>query len=317
MIDGIKLIARIKDFDAWKNMTRISFPNLTDLDTGEVIGRKLKCNQNIITYNHYGKFETYNLIVKETDFYENGRFLKKTFILFVKGSLHKNFYQGVNYERLNWYDLQSEIDKLTGNLCLQPEQLKIQNVEVGLNVITPFPVTDYINGSVLFHSTKPFENYDPDGTGLILGRLATHTQHSVKCYDKGVQNSLNYELMRFEDRCIKMQYIAKYGIKTLKDLTDYTKVSKLVELILSAWDNVLVYEPDIDLDKGGLSIQQKELLEIGQYRDFWVKLHKEDSRKFHRQRTMLRKLMATNSPVNTQSLIRDLIKEEWAVLIGR
>jgi len=317
VIDGIKIWALLFDFQNWKARTGIAFTLPMDEDAGVFIGRKHKNNPNIITYTHTGSFETYKLTVKETVYYKDGARVKQTYNLLIEGSLHKNYYGGSNYRRFTFYHLQAEIKKLCSGIHLQPGQCKIQNLEIGVNVKTTFPVKEYIDASLLLHSTKPFVEYDPDDTGFILGRLAKHAQHSVKCYDKGMQNKLNYELMRIEDRCIKMQYLSKFGIKTLQDLTNYNKVAPMGNLLLSVWDDVLVQEPDIDIEKLDVTAKQKKLLNDGQYRDFWTGLLKKDRKRFDKQRPKFRGLMAANSSMNTYRLIRGLIKDEWATLIKK
>lgn len=319
MIDGIKIVARLDNYEVWRKETDISFTVATDHETGEIRGHSSKKSPDRFTYIHSGKFETYNLTVKETDTFKGSRQSGKSYVLLIEGSLHKNFFGGKNYERFYYNDLREELYKLRSKLCLRLDDCFIQNIEFGVNIEVPFGVEEYINRSVLLHCTQRFNEYKPDRNGFVLGRHARHSQHEVKCYDKGGQNSLNYPLMRFEERVTRMQYLIRKGcqIRTLKDFTDFKKVSALGELLLRAWDNVLIFEPGIKEDKNLFTPAQMKLIRDGQYRDYWMNLLKNDRKKFNRKRETFRKLMVKHSQVNTNSIIRKLIHEEWELLMSR
>lgn len=317
MIDGIKILVRNIDFLKWKALTGISFTLDTDCDTGVVWGRINKNDPNTTTYFHKGKFETYKLTVKETQTIKHGVLVRRTYHLFIEGSLHRNFFHGKNYDRFFFDDLQVELNKFRKKLFLKLKECYIQNIEAGVNVRVPFLVKFFIDNCLLLHSTKAFENYDPDKTGYILGKRAIHTQHSVKSYDKGGQYSLDYHLMRFEDKITKMQYLKthKQKIRTLEDLTDINKVSALGKLLLKVWDDVLIYEPDVKEDGNSFTPTQKQLIHDGLHRDYWIYLLKDSQKKFNKKREMFRGLMAKHSQLNTHSLIKILIQQEWELLI--
>lgn len=318
MIDGIKILVRNIDYPKWQALTGISFSVDTDINTGDMRGRKFKNVPNTITYTHKGQFQTYKLKVLETQTTKRGVLIRRTYHLIIEGSLHKNFFNGKNYDRFYFDDLQIELDKFRKKLYLQLKKCLIQNIEAGVNIGVPFHVKTFLDNSLLLHSTTAFENYDPDKTGYILGRWASHTQHSVKCYDKGVQYSLAYPLMRFEVRVTKMQYLNKthkHDIRTLEDLTDIKKVSALGDLLLKVWDDVLVYEPDVKEDSFPFTPTQKQIIHDGLYRDYWTNLLRDDRKRFNKKRDMFKNLMATHSQLNTYSLIKKLIKKEWDTLI--
>jgi len=314
MIDGIKIFAKIHDFEVWKQKTGIDLSTPIGLDTGELKGRKKTAISNITTYHHWGVYETYKLKVKQTDTYSKSGALHTKYNLLIEGSLHKNFYGGHNYKRFTFNDMQTEINKLCKGLFLNPKECKIQNLEIGVNVVPPFVVEEFLENSLLLHSVKAFENYDPDKNQFILGKLVRHSQHSVKCYNKGAQYGLEYPLMRFEDRCTKMQYLSKFRIKTINDLTDYSKVYKLGELLTTVWKDVLINETDVESTFPSLTLNQSNLVRDGQYRDYWTKLHKSNRMLFNKHRTKFRELMVRHSKMGYYSQVEKLIQEEWREL---
>jgi len=314
MVDGVKIFAKLKDFIAFKDKTGIQFSVPANVATGELIGRRHKSNRNNYTYTHKGKFEHYRLTVLETHNHKNSN-NSVSYNLFIEGSLHKNYFGGKNYQRFNFHLLQNEINHLCDRLDLDPHQCIIQNLEIGVNVNTPFDPKSFISNNLLLHSTVPFEDYLPGENRLIIGRFARHAQHSVKCYNKGLQYGLRYPLLRFEERCIKMQYLSKYKIRTLADLSDYEKVKAISQIVINAWDKVLVCDTGIAPKDLNLPQKDRELLIGGCYRDYWVRLHKNNRQLFSKQRTRFKRLTSVYGKATMHSLIRKLIVDELALLL--
>ncbi|PQJ09380.1 hypothetical protein CJD36_019220 [Flavipsychrobacter stenotrophus] len=312
MIDGFKAIAEITDFEEWKKRTGLTFYVGTDDDTGELKNTSSRVGEVVNTYEC--KFEEYTLTVKQTNYFNGGILGAKSCLLFVKGSFHKNYFNGVNFQQFPNSALSYEVYHLSDVLCLSPSDLKLQNIEVGVNVPLSFGVSNYIANSVLLHRTVPFIEYKPDTTGLILGRYAPHTQHSIKCYDKGLQNKLDRQLMRFEVRYTKMQPMAIFGIATFADLLNKRKVAALGKVLTKAWDNILISEPGVNLDTIGITDIQRELLLMGKYRDYWQQLHQARPKYFNKQRTKFRDQSTICGGQDTQGEIRNLILSEWGEL---
>lgn len=315
MIDGFRAIATIPEFDTWRQSTGVNFNTQVDIDTGDVeVWRDWK-DKNISTVTYTGKFERYLLAVKQVDTYIHGSLESRHFTLLIKGSFHKNYYHGRNYKRFHHVDLQAEVMHLCDALQLLPQDIRLQNVEVGVNLLLPYNVNWFINTAVLMHKTVAYTDYRPDRTGRILGRYAEHAQYSIKCYDKGAQNLLDYQLMRFEVRITKMQIVSVYGIETVADLMNNNKVTTLLKLLTDAWDNTLIHEPNIDIASIVLTDIQKELMQGGRHRDYWLLLHRDRGQYFNKQRTKFRELSARYSNSHTHQMVRKLILSEWAELV--
>jgi len=302
MIDGFKAIAVIADYEEWKNRTGLTFYVRTDDATGALKDSSPRPGEVVST--HECEFDEYTLVVKQVNCFSDGMLGAKSCLLFVKGSFHKSYFNGLNYQRFPHTALQSEVHRLSDVLRMAPVDLKLQNIEVGVNLPVPFNVSNYINNSLLLHRTTAFIDYEPDRTGRVLGRYAPHTQQSIKCYNKGLQNQLAQELMRFEVRYIKMQPMANFGIATLADLTDSKRVAPLSKVLTGAWNNVLIYEPGINHDAPGITKVQRELLMLGKHRDYWKQLHEERPTYFNKQRTKFRSLsISTTVMLDIQQMI--------------
>ncbi|MEO6232886.1 MAG: hypothetical protein ABJB11_19710 [Ferruginibacter sp.] len=310
MLDGITIKYRIEDFEAWKKLTNLSFTNTVITDTGEISTKK-RYDETITT--HRAKWETFDLIVKEVFNFITG---KKVFHLTIKGSLHKNHYGGKNYLPFTWQQLQQQINQICKTLQINPTVAQISTLEVGVNIVTPFEVTPFIMEKIINYKGDPFNRYEKDGNGFCLGIYCTLTQYVIKVYDKGLQNQLPQNLMRFEKRFLRMQVLNKMGIKFLSDLLNEDKIKKLLPMLLEAWQNVLIYDIE-DLQKLTKTYNFKgneiDLLTSGQNPKYWECLKKENKRQFNYQREKFKRLVAKNG-ANWQQLVNGLIQIEWKEL---
>lgn len=303
MYDGINFQYPIADFQQWKERIAktVKFTVPVYEETGEQKGRSYATHTS---YTHRAQFENYYLSVLETH-KANG----VSYLLKIDGSLHKNHFGGKNYQRFSYPLLIEEINRLCAALHLNPAQCEIKNLEFGVNI--PFlssPIA-YIDESVLLHKTEEFIRYEKKD-GICLGRYAKHAQYSVKVYDKGLQNNLPEPLLRIELRFVKMQPLNKIGIATIADIAKIEHAPTLLKLLCRAWIEVLVNEPEINIDTLNLTATERKLITMGRYRDHWKNLATNEPEKFKYQRRQYRALMSKYGS-NTQSLVLELIKTEW------
>ena len=310
MIDGITIKYKIADFEAWKGFINIPFTNNVNTDTGEISAKK-RYDEIIIT--HRAKWETFDLIVKEV---LNTTTEKRVFHLTIKGSLHKNFYRGKNYLPFSWQQLQQQVNHICKTLFINATDAQISTLEVGVNIVPPFVVTPFIMQNIINYKGDMFNRYKADANGFCLGIYCTLTQYVIKVYDKGLQNQLPQNLMRFEKRFLRMQVLNKMGIKFLADLLNEDKVINLLPMLLEAWQNVLIFDIE-NLQKLAKTYNLKEneidLLTTGQNPKYWERLKKENKRQFNYQREKFKKLVAKNGN-NWQQLVKGLIQNEWQEL---
>jgi hypothetical protein len=109
LIDGVKIYCRISDFETWKKAANVNLTISIDNETGAV-KEKIRYYpggvQKTVTYK--GSFETYHFIIKQTTNTVNGKEIV-THLLIINGSLHKNHFNGTNYLRFTWNDLQTQV----------------------------------------------------------------------------------------------------------------------------------------------------------------------------------------------------------------
>lgn len=310
MIDGIKINIELSDFDLWKESTKIEFCQSV-LDTGEIKSKVRNVNgYSQRTFTHRGEYQTYRLTVKEIERLSLAGNQFKNYYLTLEGSLHKNYYTGENYSSFTWDNIQDEISNIENRLTVNPDFAEIVNIEFGVNIPVPFNVFPFLRKNLISHKGKPFNSYKPDRAGFVLGYVCEHSQYSVKIYDKGKQFNLPYPLMRFELRYTKMQPLKDYGINVLTDLKDFNKVKNLINLLSNAWENVLIYDNDINLKSDNISKDERDLLRAGQSPKYWEAVKDSGTRKFNYQRDKFRKLVSKYG-TNLHESISVLIKNTW------
>ena len=304
MIDGITIQYSIDNFEIWSERTQIQFHTATNTATGEI--RTKKREDQIVTTRN-GKWETFELEVKEVCYIETG--IKK-YYLRIKGSLHKNYFNGKNFLPFKWADLQTQIHHISKTLLIEPNKARISTIEVGVNIVSPFEVKPFLKENVINYKGKEFKTYKADRNGLELGLFCDLSQYKVKLYDKGLQNNLPINLMRFEKRFLKMQIPKNKGVLYLSDLLDIQKVKKLKPLIVRAWENVLIY--DIENSKGLKKTlgSDYDLLLNGRNPKYWGSIKGVNRDRYNYQRGKFKEIVIKYGG-NYHSIVLDLIKKEW------
>ncbi len=283
MIDGIKIYYQINDFEAWRKAANIELFTPTDLETGATKGKTRTINggtqQTII---HRGNFETYQLTIKETTKCQVNGCRSVSLFLIIDGSLHKNYFNGANYLPFTWDYLQTELNKLETGLQLSGIA-DLVNLEIGVNIPLPFPVFHFLKNNLISYKGNQFNRYNPDKNGICLGYVCPLSQYSVKVYDKGKQYDLPGNLMRFELRYLKMQTLKERGIKNLTDIKDFNKANGLLNLLLTAWDNTVLFDSSIDLKNPNIKNKDRELLKEGRRPGYWEHLKETNNRQYNYQ----------------------------------
>jgi len=306
MYDGIKLNYLIQDYVKWIDAVNIPFTVYVNVDSAEISTKKR--DYTITTY-YRAVWETYKLTVSEVFYIGTS---KTAYYLTIEGSLHKNHYAGKNYLHFIHDEVKEQINHLCKNLCINPLQVKIWKLEIGVNIVTPFIVMQFLRQTIISYSTNPFNRYPKDKNGFSLGIFCELTQYVVKIYDKGLQNELSQNLMRIEKRFTDMQKLKKVGIKYLSDLLDKEKTFQLLPILLKMWDSVLIYdiEPIEFKTKGRFKKDEINLLTKGQDHKYWERLLKENKNNHNNQRKKFKNLVKKYGN-NWQQSVKELIKNEW------
>lgn len=316
MYDGIAIETEINDFPAWRSRMPFEIHTPINTDTGQIKARERADNSingkflqfSYQTITHTAKFETYDIVIREV---HRGNNTPK-YYLHITGSLHKNSHNGANFERFSLTDAANEINKLCGVLQIDKRGARVVNLEFGVNIRVDFAPHTFLQDHLIIYKSTPFNQYAPDKRNRRLGYECILAQYRVKCYDKGLQFDLEYNLMRFELRFKKMQKLNQCGIHFLSDLTNPEIIKNLRELLLGAWRDVLLFEP-METQGATLTQTQRDLIRAGSNPNYWAGLHRAEKRKFYHYRAVLRDLLEKYGN-GTHLRILSEIAHEWDAL---
>jgi hypothetical protein len=303
MIDGITINTSIANKEEWSILTGVDLSAPTYISTGEI---KVKKRGNVTVAEYRGKWEGFFIEVREV---KRGIWIK--YYLNIRGSFHKNHFKGENWQPFNFSYLQYQIRHICTSLFIEPESARISGLEFGVNITTPFTVKSFLDNNVVDYKGNIFKNYERDKNGLELGLHCKLSQYQIKLYDKGKQNNLDSNLMRFEKKCKKMQVLKKHGIVNLSDLLDKAKVYSLIAILLRAWKDVLIYDiEDTDLLSYKISEENRRFLSDGRNYKYW-EIIKKANRNNHNYKRKKYKELVKRFGLNYHSLIYKNLGETW------
>jgi len=244
LIDFIKIHVLGINISELQNNSELNFCGEVNPNTGEMRAKK-KNGKNAIPF--------LNAFYRDLEFtiYESGS-------AYISGSLHKYWNNGRNNGRHNYnnFDLNALYDVLNDiqqRFNISPEQMKINQLEIGVNFIPPYPTQEILKYCYL-HSTTPFVWKHNSDEGKYI--QAEHSQYIVKIYDKARHyrgkgfKVPEPEIMRFEIKYKKLEKIGR-GIKTIYDLLQHGIENFIPELV-SEWRKVLLYDFTINRNSKSL-----------------------------------------------------------------
>jgi hypothetical protein len=200
-------------------------------------------------------------------------------------------------------------------LHLNPSNCLIHHIEFGLNINPVHSTTDILNSIILCKSID-YDKKDFKRTGYQ--KTFEFSQYKIKIYDKGKQYDLNTDLLRFEVKVQRMQYLHSKGIKinTLQDLTTSVFYTDLLKVIISNIDNILFYDYRIEqlkiLNKNDLLIMAK-----GANPQHWIKLKNLVSgNTFYKKVNEFKTLVSKYAPTDLKTELKNIVSNKWNNLLN-
>jgi hypothetical protein len=229
---------------------------------------------------------------------------KELHILRLSGSIHVS-QQGNNIEDFTFTDVSRYLHEVVqSKLKILLSKAKLCGLEVGVNLLVHVPL-NAIFDNVLSYKGHSFIRETPASRG---GRFPQPHQFYLKLYRKSEQ------VLRFEVHYSKMAALAKYGIKTVLDLTDPDKVYMLKEELLSKWKEVILYDYAIEYNSNLLDDDRRFIDQVRQI-NYWSELYKSN---LSRQARLLKKrrlqTLSTRYGINLHECISEMIFEKWEYL---
>lgn len=187
----------------------------------------------------------------------------------VLGSWHKLHHDGKNHEPFTYAQFTQSVDKFCALFGLRPSELRVLQMEYGLNFEPPISAKALIRSFVCNSRGITFAGMRSN-QGKSLGIVCTLTEYSTKIYDKGDQYALPYELVRFEQKVTCGKYIRRKGIVNLSDLLRPEVWQQLSTELVEVQQALIMREPSMQM--GALTNKRQLFIANAANATFWFQL---------------------------------------------
>jgi hypothetical protein len=285
LIDFVKIKVKVPDINNLRALSFLEWEQLTKERTGEIKEYRTQFNglTIVIINNQY---------------------------TYISGSLHKywnitNDQGEQNYNDFTFLSLAWTIQDISARFNLNPENCKIENIETGVNIISPIPVNEVLR-SIINHKGNPFTQ---EYSETKYFRECGYQRYFVKVYNKGLQYEQPENILRFELKYVKMNDLKPYVITTLADLTDQAKIKRLSELLQANFNELLFY--DSTIQENDLTSLERTILTRGQIPSYWIDLKNSNPENYYKKRNRFRELVNLYGKQKIQETIGNLITQKW------
>lgn len=242
---------------------------------------KLLANPILKNYWHTDVMTNDGEVRKDEAEYLGLKFTVKNGNTQIKGSIHKYRNNGKhNYDDFSCKDAIEVIKGLCNDFEIDPYRTEVNNLEVGVNVILPFPVKLVLDNLVTYKGDI-FKEEVEEGKKYYQCKKA---QFYIKIYDKSLQYNLPDNVLRFEIKVIRKQYFERYKIPIywLSDLMKPDIYPQLAEVLTATFKDILFN--DNRIDKNDLNATERVVYADGSNPNTWKGKSKTEREKKERQR---------------------------------
>lgn len=221
MVDFIKLnVSGLSESELLKNPL-LEWKQKINLNTGEMI------------YPIKGKY--FNLDIKLNPTRKE-----------ISGSIHKlrneiKTSQNQNYDDFAYIDICEIIHHIQNVFRLDLKKTTIENLEIGLNIITnQFPEIILNKKIIVWKDKTPSRDNEYRGRGKYLE--FEKSQLYFKIYDKAKQYDIPENILRIECKIIRNEFLKKYGINTLQDLLHKDSLRALQAFLFESFTSCIIVD---------------------------------------------------------------------------
>jgi hypothetical protein len=228
----------------------------------------------------------------------------------LQGSVHKYRNAGRhNYDDFRAVDVAEVVRQLSERFEIDTAQTLLNNVEFGVNVVLPFGVNVVLDNLIVYKG-EPFMKVVEDGMSYYQCKK---THFIIKIYDKGKQYNLPDNVLRFEIKVMRMQYLETKGI-TLRYLSDLLKMDiyePLGNILTEVFEGILF--GDNTLNEKALNTKELEIFLRGSNPKTWTPQAGRHSewKKLQRLESSFKEILERHSTgVNFRSVVSELIRKK-------
>jgi hypothetical protein len=286
MIDYLKI--EIKSLSVAENLIKnklLDFESTVNNNTGEVKRQK-------------SVFQGLTFFV-----YPNGKIL-------IEGSLHKFRNKGIhNFDDFSFFEVCQTINRISKMFGFEASKATLHGLEFGVNIRVNQNPTNVLK-MIICYGKDAIQKMDI--SAKAEGLKSVQTNYVVKIYNKSMQyrpENLD-DILRVEQKILRMRQLRNLEICTLKDLTDYFKIKRLGGILFSMFKELIIYEP---LDVSALSKSELKLYEKSENPRFWEQLSR---RMRTHNKQQFEKMIDKHSKQRLKENITNLINSKWTELLN-
>ena len=229
--------------------------------------------------------------------------------ILIKGSIHKYFNSGNhNYNDFSFKNLCDTINNLCQTFNFSPKEAYLRGFEFGVNIITSLDPNRFL-GMIICHGNKSVNTMTVKGAGK--GIECERTNNRVKIYNKSLQHKQRENILRIEDKIIRMRYIKDLNIKSLHDLTKPNNLLDLGTKLSQMFDNLIIHEP-IKIEN--LTTVKQRFYERCEINTGWERLSRNQR---YKKLILFNDLIKENSIYRIKETIANQIVEKWNYLLKK
>lgn len=285
MIDFVKCIIHDMPPEKLKENRLLSFKTELCERTG-VLGKSIAYHQGL-------KFVVYAPTIANP----KGR-------ITLEGSLHKYFNNGLhNYNDFGVFDILKVIDELNVLFGIHSKNCVLKQLELGVNVNSPISSKSFVRGCFL-HGTNRFGWQSTRDEGEYI--QSDCSRKTIKIYDKAMHYrnkgcQIPCEILRFEVKFKKMEFLNRQNIYTLTDLVNRNLSDFVKECLTKEWRRVLFCDEAV--------LNQSKHYSNYLNLNYWISLSENRYEAFKYHRKNLNKMYKANLD-NTKALFENLIRSK-------
>lgn len=290
MIDGVKSSCIGLAPALWQRNPALNFGISVSESTGELLTQKREANVNGLRF-----------IISSTDW--GGLSCS------LAGSLHKyKNADSTNYNDFIFSDLSDTLDSLSQKYDIDIEHSPLHGIEIGVNIELDYS-PEIVFKKAVCHKGTPFESINAQYKRL--GVVCTHTDYTIKLYDKGYQCKIdNKYILRYEVKLLRQRILHPYGINTLADLKKPEKVAPLIHLLRKSLQEIVFF----DYSFKPKDFTKCKLLSWQQYGNprYWESL---DPNNYYKARKKLSELTEKYGCIDWKGFMLKKVTQKWFDLL--
>jgi len=229
----------------------------------------------------------------------------------IQGSLHKYFTKGRNHNDFTFSDLFKSITSFCNQFEISPHDIKIQNIEFGVNVCPDIPATEILRHALAYKNKREIKPFDSEKGYFIEFEF---DDYYFKLYDKGKQYNTSANILRIELKATRSRFVSKCNVHYLVDLLKPSTLAKLGSLLVQHARQIVWDDPVIDEDS--LNLPDRKIYSRLKNPKAWESVRNNKSSRDRYQEKRFKDIVSKYGNYQLATTINNLVSDKWQQLLS-